>query len=159
MIPALGVLTVWSLLAVLVVVLAWIVAIAVARLPAGLHRFLRAYVAYAAATSAWLNLVTGRYPRLRSGTALHLDVDPERQPRLTVVSRAPLVLPAIVLASSLGVVLALSAVAAWFVALLRGRTTEGLRELGAFCVRYHAETLAFLLLVTPRRPRLAPPAD
>ena len=158
-IPALGVLAVWSLLALPVVVVGWFAAILVARLPARAHRFLRAYLRYAAATSAWLNLVTRRYPRLRGSASLSVDAERERQPRLTVVFRVLLAVPALVLGSSFGIVLALSAVAAWFVSLARGRTTEGLRELGAFCVRYHAETLAFLLLLTPRAPRLAPPAD
>lgn len=159
MIPALGVLAAWSLLAAPVVFVGWVAAVASARVPASAHRFLRAYVAYAAATSAWLNLVTPVYPRLRRPNPLSVEADRERQARLTVVLRPLLALPGIVLASSLGVVLALSAVAAWFVALIRGRTTEGLRELGAFCIRYHVETLAFVLLVSPQGPRLGPPPD
>jgi Domain of unknown function (DUF4389) len=159
-IPALAVLAVWTVLAAAVLLVGWVVVLAAARLPGRAHRFLRSYVAYAAATSAWLNLVTRRYPRLLGADrAVTVVAELERQPRLAVLLRPLLALPSIVLGSSLGVVLALSAVAAWFVALVRGRTTEGLRELGAFCVRYQVEALAFLLLVTPRAPRLAPPPD
>lgn len=70
--------------------------------------------------------------------------------------RPVLALPALVLASVLAVVHLCSAVAAWFVALVLGRTTAGLRELGAFCLRYAAEATAYALLLTPRYPRLAP---
>lgn len=152
-------LVVWSLLAAPVVLVGWIVAVVAARLPMWAHRFLRAYVTYAAATSAWVNLVTRRYPRLRSASPVVVEADRERHARITVVLRLLLAVPAIVLASSLGVLLALTGIGAWFVALVRGRTTEGLRELGAFCIRFHVEAVAFVLLVTPRAPRLAPPAD
>ena len=67
-----------------------------------------------------------------------------------------LALPALLLASVLRVVLTLSAVAAWFVSIALGRTTAGLQELGAFCLRYELEAVAYLLLLTPRYPRLAP---
>jgi len=63
-----------------------------------------------------------------------------------------------VLGSVLNVVLGLVGIATWFVALVRGRTTEGLRELGAFCVRYQVEVLAYLLLLSPRAAKLEPPA-
>jgi hypothetical protein len=75
-----------------------------------------------------------------------------------VVFRPLLALPAVVLGSVLAVALAWAAVGAWFVALALGRTTEGLRELGAFCIRYHAEVAAYVLLLTPRGPRLEPPS-
>jgi hypothetical protein len=60
-----------------------------------------------------------------------------------------------VLASVLFVVHWCSAVGAWFVGLVLGRTTAGLRELGAFCLRYATEAAAYVLLLTPRYPRLA----
>jgi hypothetical protein len=68
-----------------------------------------------------------------------------------------LALPAIVLWSVFGVVLALVAIASWFVALALGRTTSGLQELGTFCLRYQLETLAYVLLLSASYPRLAPP--
>jgi hypothetical protein len=85
-----------------------------------------------------------------------VEAEVERQPRWTVLLRPLLAVPAVVLASVLGIVLLASSVGAWFVSLTRGRTTEGLRELGAFCLRYVAETAAYLLLVTPLYPTLAP---
>jgi hypothetical protein len=73
-----------------------------------------------------------------------------------VPRRLALALPALVLASVFSVILTTSAVGAWFVALILGRTTAGLQELGTFCLRYQLETSAYLMLLTPRYPRLEP---
>ena len=96
--------------------------------------------------------------RRRDGHPVQLDAPRAPQPRLGTLVRLLLALPGLVLGSVLGVVLGLTAVAAWFVALGRGRTTEGLRELGAFCLRYQTEVFAYLLVLTPRPPELTPPA-
>jgi hypothetical protein len=155
-VPAVGVVVGWTVLAFPALVVAWIAAIATGRAPLALHRFLRAYLEYALRLVAWLALVSRRYPRLH-GQPVRLDVAREPQPRASVLLRPLLGLPGLVLGSAFAVVVVLGAVAAWFVALLRGRTTEGLRELGAFCARYDAEALAYLLVLTPSRPRLAAP--
>jgi hypothetical protein len=160
-IPPALVLSLWGLLAAPTVVLAWFATLARGRTPRALHRFLRGYLRYYAQFSAWWNLVSGRYPgpRRRDAHPVQLEAPREPQPRPAALLRVVLALPGLVLAGVLGVVLGLAGIAAWFVALLRGRTTEGLRELGAFCVRYQVEVLAYVLLLTPRAPRLEPPAS
>jgi hypothetical protein len=159
-IPAALVLVVWGLLAAPALVASWIVTLVRGRSPRRLHRFLRGYLRYWTQFGAWLNLVSGRYPRLRKRHEhpVQLDAPLVRQPRWRTLLRIVLALPSLVLGSVLNVVLGLVAVAAWFVALVRGRTTEGLRELGAFCVRYQVEVLAYLLLLSPRAAKLEPPA-
>jgi hypothetical protein len=157
-IPPVGALLVLSLAAALVSIVAWVVAISTGRVPGAAHRLLRAYVRYAVRVASWTALVTGRYPRVRGVVPPSVGVDRARQRRLSVLFRLVLALPPLVLATALAAVLAAVAIAAWFVALARGRTTAGLRELGAFCIRYQGETLAFLLLLTPRAPRLEPPS-
>jgi hypothetical protein len=153
------VLSIWSVLAVPVVALAWLGTLTRGRAPRGFHRFLRGYIRYSAQVTAWWNLVSGRFPRAlkRDLHPVQLEAPRLEHPRLVTLFRVVLVVPSLVLASVLNVVLGLTAVAAWFVALVRGRTTEGLRELGAFCVRYQVEMLAYVLLVTPRAPKLPPP--
>jgi Domain of unknown function (DUF4389) len=149
----------WSVLALAALVVGWFALLLAGTLPVTVYRFLAAYVRYSGQVSAWLFLLSGKYPSARR-TATHpfaVDVPPTvRQPRLVTLLRAVLVLPALLLASVLRVVLTLSAVAAWFVALALGRTTAGLQELGTFCLRYELEAVAYLLLLTPRYPRLAP---
>ena len=150
-------LTLWSVLVPPALLAAWIAALVTTRVPLGLHRFLRAYVGYAASVSGWLSLVTRRYPSAWRTRGVRLDAERERHARWRILLRPLLALPAALLASVFAVVLAVSALGAWFVALGRGRTTGGLRELGAFCIRYHVELLAYLLLVGPCAPQLAPP--
>jgi Domain of unknown function (DUF4389) len=143
------VLAIWTLLALGVLLAVWPVALAKGRIPEPLHRFQLRYLSGWTRGVAWFALVSA--PR-----TVTVDARRSRQSRVTVLLRPLLALPAIVLASVLTVALGGTAIAAWFVAVARGRTTEGLRELGAFCIRYQAETLAYLLLLTPRYPALAP---
>jgi uncharacterized protein DUF4389 len=157
-VPVVLVSAIWALLAVVVVPFAWLAALIGGRVPERLHRALAAALGYLVQVSAWWSLVSGGYPwpRRRTRHPMQLAAERERQSRWTVLLRLPLAVPALVLASVLGVVQTGTAIGAWFVALALGRTTEGLRELGAFCLRYATETAAYVFLVTPRYPRLAP---
>jgi hypothetical protein len=159
-IPPALVFVVWGLLAAPALVVSWVATLMRGRAPDALHRFLRGYLRYSLQFNAWWNLVSGSYPRPRRRDAhpVQLVAPRESQPRLGTLLRVLLALPGLVLGSVLGVVLGLTAVAAWFVALVRGRTTEGLRELGSFCLRYQTEVVAYLFVLTPRPPKLTPPA-
>ena len=156
-VPPVAILILLSLASAVVAALAWPVALVIGRIPAPFHRALRVYVRYAVRVSAWLTLAARRYPRLRGVVPPLVEVERERHARWSILARPLLVLPSLVLSSALGGVLLAATVAAWVVALALGRVPEGLRELVRFCIRYHAETLAFLGLLTPCAPRLEPP--
>jgi hypothetical protein len=135
--------------AVVALAVAWLAAVVAGRVPGGLHRFLATYLGYVGRATAWFFLLSGQYP---SGPGHPLQVvapDPRAQRRVLFFARPLLAVP-------LRVVLMLSSVAAWFAALVLGRTTAGLQELGMFCLRYELETVGYVLLLTPRYPRLAP---
>ncbi len=159
-IPHYLVLSSWSVLVVPAVAVAWLALLIEGRLPFWLHRFLGAFLRYQGQVTAWFDLLSARYP-----DPLHTREHPfrielpdrPRQPRLVTLFRLPLALPALVLASVFNVVLSIASVAAWFVALVLGRTTAGLQELGTFCLRYQLETQAYATLLTSAYPRLAPP--
>jgi hypothetical protein len=159
-IPHYIVLSIWTMLVVPAVAIAWLALLIEGRLPSFLHRFLGAFLRYQGQVTAWFDLLSTRYP-----DPLHTDDHPfrielperRRQPRVVTLFRLPLALPPIVLASAFNVVLSIAAVAAWFVALALGRTTAGLQELGTFCLRYQLETQAYVTLLTSTYPRLAPP--
>jgi len=161
-VPHYIVLGIWSVLAVVVLPVAWFAALFAGRVPARLHRFLAAYLRYSGQATAWFCLVSGRYPDPLHTLEHPFEIDiPERrrQPRLVTLLRVLLGVPALVLASVFRVVLSTAAVATWFVALVRGRTTTGLQELGTFCLRYELEATAYLLLLTARYPRVAPAVE
>jgi hypothetical protein len=155
-VPALVLLAGFSIVVAGLAVVAWVFGLLTARVPARVHRVLRVYVRYAARVAAWLTLTARRYPRVRGVAPPLVELERARHSRGSVLVRPLLALPSVVLAGAFGSVLLAAAVASWFVALALGRTTEGLRELGAFCIRYQAEVLAFLVLATPRMPRLDP---
>jgi Domain of unknown function (DUF4389) len=158
-VPHYIVLSIWGLLIVPVLAVSWIVALFSGRVPRGFQRFLAAHLRYQGQAYAWLALLSATYP-----DPLHTREHPfgietpaaRRQPRLVTLFRLVFALPALVLASVFGVVLTGVAVAAWFVALILGRTTAGLQELGTFCLRYQLETHAYVALVTSAYPRLEP---
>jgi hypothetical protein len=158
-VPHYIVIAVWTVLAAPAVGVAWLALLIEGRLPTWLDRFLSAYVRYVGQASAWFYLLSGLYPdplhTREHPFAIEIPERP-RQRRLITFFRLPLSLPAVVLASVFRVVLSLAAIAAWFTGLALGRTTAGLQELGTFCLRYELETIAYVLLVTQRYPRLAP---
>jgi hypothetical protein len=159
-IPHYIVLSIWSLLVVPAVAVAWLALLIEGRLPSFLQRFLGAFLRYQGQVTAWFDLLSTRYPDpLHTGEhPFRIELpDRPRQPRLVTLFRLPLALPALALTSAFNVVLSLASVAAWFAALALGRTTAGLQELGTFCLRYQLETQAYVTLLTSTYPRLAPP--
>ena len=159
-VPHYIVLSVWTFLAAPAVAVAWLALLIEGRLPTWLHRFLAAFVRYQGQVAAWFDLLSARYP-----DPLHTADHPfrielperPRQRRLVTLFRLPLAVPVIVLGSVLSVVLSTVAIPAWFAGVIFGRNTAGLQELGTFCLRYQLEVQAYVMLVTPAYPRLAPP--
>jgi hypothetical protein len=149
----------WLALAAVVSIASWVIVLVRGSVPEPLHawvaRALRLYVHYSAYT--WL--IADPYPPFRGwrGTyAVDLEVAPaEPQPRWTTALRIVLAIPAYVLAYVLNVVLQVTGLVAWFAALALGRMPRGLRDLMAYCLRYQAQTYAYLLLLTSRYPSLA----
>jgi hypothetical protein len=153
-------LALWGAVAVLAVVAAWVTALVSRRVPSALHRFLAAYVRYATHVLAFTTLVGRTFPGFtgRAGSyEIELELPgPEPQRRLVVLGRLPLALPALLVANALGTALWVLAFLGWWYALVRGRMPEGLRNLGASCLRYNAQAYAYLFLVTERYPYAAP---
>ena len=48
------------------------------------------------------------------------------------------------------------AIFGWFVGLFLGRMPKGLRNLGAYCLRYTAQTYAYIYLLTDSYPYSGP---
>jgi len=150
----------WSIAALVAVVVAWLVALALGSVPQTLHRFLAAYTRYAAHVTAFVMVVGGPFPAFGGGARAYpvdLEIDqaaPQR--RLVTLFRLFLAVPALILGYPLALALVLVAVGGWLYALVLGRVPEGLRDLGAAIVRYQAQTNAYLLLVTDRYPYSSP---
>jgi Domain of unknown function (DUF4389) len=152
--------TLWWVAATLAAIAAWIVAVIIGRPPAALHRFLSAFVRYASHLSAYVALTANPFPGF-TGTAGSYPVDPvlpppDRQRRLVTLFRLFLALPAFAVSSAIGGLLFAGAFLSWFASLVLGRMPHSLREAQAYSLRYSAQVLAYLLLVTDRYPYSGP---
>jgi hypothetical protein len=171
--PQLVWLILWGIAAVVALIVSWFATLAMGRTPSALHRFLAAYVQYIVHVTAYVTIVANPFPGF-TGTPgtypVEVEIDgPERQHRLKTLFRLFLAFPAFVIAGTLSGLLFLVAIFGWFVGLFLGRMPLGLRNLGAYAIRYAAETNAYLLLLTdvypysgpwefaPSRPALPPP--
>jgi hypothetical protein len=159
-VPHLCWLALWAVPAAPAGVAAWTASLATGRVPAPLHRFLASFLRETAHVSAFLHLVGRPYPGFlgrEGGYPVDLTVaPPTRQPRLTVLARLVLAVPALLLATAFAVVALVAAVLAWFAALVTGRVSGGLRDLGAAALRYQAQTVGYVLLLTAQYPDASP---
>ena len=117
-------------------------------------RFLR----WSTHSMAYLALIADPWPRLDARDEYPIDVQvdpPARQDRWKSFFRVLLAIPAILFAIVLVVVLMLVAFIGWFVCLVIGRMPAGMRDLGAYCLRFYAQTTAYLLYLTDRYPSLS----
>lgn len=158
--PHLVWLMLWSIIALLAGIAAWLATLFTGRCPDVLHRFLARYVRYATHVSAFLYLVANPFPGF-VGRASSYPFDLEiaaadRQNRWTVAFRAILAFPAFVVSAALGSVLAVVALFGWFVALALGRMPAGLERAGAYALRYTAQVYAYAFLLTDRYPDSGP---
>jgi hypothetical protein len=95
----------------------------------------------------------GSYP-------VDLELGPnEPQKRLVTLFRLVLAVPALIVASGLAGALWTAGLLGWFVALFLGRMPDGLRNLGAYTLRYSGQSYAYLFLVTARYPDSGPRPD
>jgi hypothetical protein len=159
-IPHLIWLSLWSLLAILAVTVAWVVALVTGRVPSALHRFLAAWVRYTMHVGAFVFLIGGPFPGF-VGAAGSYPVDvtidpPERQHRAVTLFRVWLVIPALMLGGAYTAVVWIVGLLGWWAALFTGRMPEGLRNLGAVSLRYTAQVNAYLFLLTDHYPYSAP---
>lgn len=150
----------WSIAAFFAVIVGWVLTLVLGRLPDSLHRFLAAYVRYATHLFAFVYVIGRRFPGFtgRAGSyGIDVEIDPPtRQNRWKTLFRFFLSIPALILASALGGVALMIALLAWWYALVTGRMPDGMRDLGAACLRYSAQTYGFLMLLTDRYPYGAP---
>ena len=157
--PHFLVLTLWTYVAFFVAIVDWFITLVRGRSPARLHGWLARFVRYQTHVYAYAYLIADPFPGFRGwrGTyPIDLDVAPPRpQARWKTALRILLIIPAYVFATALGYVLLIVAFLGFFVALAVGRYPKGFRDLGAYALRFQAQTFAYLLLLTDRYPALA----
>jgi hypothetical protein len=140
------------------VVVAWLVTLFSAHLWDELHAFHARFLRWVTHLTAYFALLADPYPRFdaRPGYPVDVEVDaPQRQNRWKTGFRIILAIPALIFSIVLGVLLIALAIGSWFVSLALGRLPREMRDLGAYCVRFIAQTDAYLLFLTDRYPTLS----
>jgi hypothetical protein len=162
-IPHIAWVLLWTLVAFFAGVITWVCTLAIGRSPARFHRFLSAYLRYATHVTAFLFLVGNPFPGFVGKPGSYpVDLElpaPEPQKRLVTLFRFFLTVPAFVVGSGLSGALFAAGILSWFVGLFLGRVPDGLRNLGAYGLRYSGQTNAYLFLLTGRYPDSGPRAD
>ena len=148
----------WGALAILVAIANWFVLLVRGRTPQPVHEWLARYVRYTTHVGAYVYLAADPYPRFRGWEGTYpVDLrvaEPAPQARWKTAIRIVLAIPALVLWYVLGVVVAVVAILSWFSALAVARVPRGFQGLTSYWLRYQAQTLAYVLLLTDRYPSL-----
>jgi uncharacterized protein DUF4389 len=162
-IPHLVWLTLWGVIALPTVLLTWLCALVTGRPPRPFHRFLSAYVRYSTHVMAFLFLVGNPFPGFVGKPGSYpVDLElgaSEPQRRLVTLFRLLLAIPAFLVDAGLSGALFTVGVLGWFVALFRGQMPDGLRNLGAYALRYSGQMNAYLYVLTDRYPDSGPRPD
>jgi hypothetical protein len=149
----------WAFAFFSVVVFNWFATLFAGRSEEDVHSFMGRWVRYTTHIHAYFFLAANPWPRFsgRPGTyPVDLEIDPPQpQHRLVTLFRIILVIPAYVFSAVLSTVAQVLAFVGWFVCLALGRMPKGMRDLIAYCIRYQAQTYAYLFLLTGRYPSLA----
>lgn len=149
---------VWSMLfaivAFLVAFVAWLIGIVLGRVPDGLHRLLASFVRYSTHLNAWMYMAANPFPGFTGQPGYPVDLEivgPVKQPRLTILFRWVLAIPAYIFMYILSLVQLIVPVA-WVISLILGRLPSGLAQPLYYVVRYQSQLTAYMLLATPRYP-------
>jgi len=148
----------WSILAGIVVLIAWFAALFTGRVPDGLHAFLARFLRASTHLTAYIFLLADPWPPFLGEPGYPVDLrvdDAEPQSRLTVFFRLILAIPAMFLVYVFRLVNQIVAFLGWFYCLFTGHMHQGMRDISLWMVRYEFQTYAYLLLLTGRYPSLA----
>lgn len=159
-IPHLIWLALWGVVVLPAALVSWFATLFTGRSPAALHRFLSAYLRYEFHVLAFLYLAANPFPgfvgRADSYPFEVVIADSARQNRWKVGFRLILAIPALILSSVYGSLVASAALLGWFAGLATAKMPLGLRNAAALALRYHAQTTGYLLLVTDSYPYSGP---
>jgi hypothetical protein len=159
--PQLIYLELWAIPVLFVLVGQWFYTLFKSRPHARMHGYLSRYVRQWTVVSAYLYLLANPYPHfqgLPGDYPIDLEVDGlAPQAWWKTLLRIILVIPAQVLAYIFSYLAQIVAFINWLVGIIMGRTPKGLRDFGAYMLRYQTQTWAYLFLLTDRYPALSTP--
>ena len=151
-------LALWGIAVWFAVLAAWLIGVFAGRVPEGLHGFTASYLRYLTHVNAYFSIAANPFPSFTGAPGYPIDIEiapTSPQSRLTIFFRLLLVIPAYIVLSVLGYVAQVVMFLAWFYALFAGNLHIGLRDVLAYWLRYNAQTIGYILLLTQRYPSFA----
>lgn len=153
---------VWLMLfgiaALVVAIGAWFVGLVRGRVPEGMHGFLTRYLRYWVYVNAFVGLAANPFPPFNGAPGAYridLEVDPAAaQSRVTIFFRCLLAIPALIISQVLNYLVNIVTFFGWFYALVTGRMSPGMERVLLYGLRYHAQTYAYVFLLTGKYPAL-----
>ena len=144
--------------AMFVVLAAWFVGIVRGRVPEGMHGFLAGYLRYWVYVNAYAGLAANPFPPFNGAAGAYpidVEIDPAAaQSRLTIFFRYLLAIPALIISGVLNYLVNIVTFFGWFYALVTGRMSPGMERVLLYGLRYHAQTYAYVFLLTGKYPSL-----
>ena len=160
----------WSLAAYVLYLFVAVAAVINGALPRWAHGFYGAYTRYLLHLGAYLTLAANPYPGFVGEPGSYpVDADfgeARPQNRWSMAFRWVLVIPALLLAGTMGAVIGWSMggilivipFLGWFVCLARGAMPQGFRDAAVYGLGYTAQAYAYLFLLSPSYPSADPAA-
>jgi hypothetical protein len=133
----------------------WLAALVMGRLPEPIARYLCHVLRYNTRVNAYVLLLTDRYPPfafLAEDYPVQLDLAPGRLNRLAVLFRVFLAIPAMLVSAFAGVGLGLAGFFIWLWVLVTGRVPGALFDAITAVLRYSMRLTAYTWLVTAAYP-------
>lgn len=160
-IPHLIWLALYGIVAGLAIIAAWFALVFTAQYPAGLYAFVVNFTRYYARVSAYMYLLTDKFPTFSGNAdepyAAHFLVGPpkERYSRPKVFFRGIIILPFAIIAQPIMTLLQTAAALVWVFILFTGREHAGLQGMLAYCYRYTVRFYAYAVLLTEAWPKFS----
>lgn len=157
LIPHYVVLYVLGIVAWFALVLAFFAVLITGRYPRALFDFVVGFERWRARVGSYLLLQTDAYPPFTfaddPGYPVRLQVDyPERVARWRPIVHWLLVIPALIVASVVGLIAFVAAIIAWFAILITGRYPEALFDTVTIALRWGARTTLYTYWAVERYP-------
>jgi sugar phosphate permease len=152
--------SIYGIGALVVAFIAWFALLFTKRYPEGMYRFISGYVVLIARTTAFLILLTDRYPPFHGRPDPEYPVQIDIAPRQQEYSRAKtffkyvLSFPQQLIVQGLGFVLYGAAFVTWWRVLFTGKQSATMHDAQRVALAYATRAGAFLLLLTDAHPRM-----
>jgi hypothetical protein len=145
-----------------VVVIAWFAIVITGRWPAALYDFAAGFMRFTARLYAYMYLITDVYPPFDGGehpeypVQFHIAPPKESYSRLKTFFRAILSIPIYIVQYVFSIWLFVVAIALWVVAVITGKTPQGLTEAMRMPMAFYLRANAYFYLVTEDWPPFDP---